>query len=121
LDTLAQVSRHGLVFASIMGIGKGWATGLIIRLKAGETVQCRPRGQSMRGKVPSGALCTVGPIGDPSRLSVGEVLCTVRGAQYLHIIKAIRDGQYLIGNNVGGINGWVSADSIHGQLITLET
>jgi hypothetical protein len=111
-----------LGFAAIMGIGKGWATGLIIRLKAGETVQFRPRGQSMRGKVPSGALCTVAPIDDPARLEIGQViLCTLRGAQYLHLIKAIRDGQYLIGNNRGGVNGWISADSIHGRLIAMET
>ena len=96
-------------------------SGSIIGLRAGEIVQFRPRGQSMRGKVPSGALCTVAPIGDPARLEVGEiVLCTVRGAQYLHLIKAIRDGQYLIGNNRGGINGWITADSIHGRLIAVE-
>ena len=112
---------RGLGSPAIMGIGKGWATGLIIRLKAGETVQFRPRGQSMRGKVPSGALCTVEPISDPSRLDVDQiVLCTVRGAQYLHLIKAIRDGQYLIGNNRGGINGWITADSIRGRLIAVE-
>jgi len=104
-----------------MGIGKGWATGSIIRLKAGETVQFRPRGHSMRGKVASGALCTVAPIDDHTRLEVGEVvLCTVRGAQYLHLIKAIRDGQYLIGNNRGGVNGWITADSVYGRLIAVE-
>jgi hypothetical protein len=104
-----------------MGIGKGWATGLIIRLKAGERVQFRPRGGSMRGKVPSGALCTVEPVHNIASLRVGDVvLCTVRGAQYLHLIKAIREGQFLIGNNVGGINGWISAPSIHGRLVSLE-
>ena len=96
-------------------------SGSIIGLRAGEIVQFRPRGQSMRGKVPSGALCTVAPIGDPARLEVGEiVLCTVRGAQYLHLNKAIRDGQYLIGNNRGGVNGWITVDSIHGRLIAVE-
>ena len=113
---------RGLGSPAIMGIGKGWATGSIIRLKAGETVKFRPRGHSMRAKVPSGALCTVAPIGDPAGLEIGEVvLCTVRGAQYLHLIKAIRDGQYLIGNNRGGVNGWITADSIHGRLIAVET
>ena len=96
-------------------------SGSIIGLRAGEIVQFRPRGQSMRGKVPSGALCTVAPIGDPARLEVGEiVLCTVRGAQYLHLNKAIRDGQYLIGNNRGGVNGWITADSVYGRLIAVE-
>ena len=96
-------------------------SGSIIGLRAGEIVQFRPRGQSMRGKVPSGALCTVAPIGDPVRLEVGEiVLCKVRGVQYLHLVKAIRDGQYLIGNNRGGVNGWITVDSIHGRLIAVE-
>ena len=36
-------------------------------------------------------------------------------------VKAIRDGQYLIGNNRGGVNGWITADSIHGRLIAVET
>jgi hypothetical protein len=74
----------------------------------------------VRGKVASGALCTVAPIADPAGLEVGEVvLCTVRGAQYLHLVKAIRDGQYLIGNN-RGVNGWITVDSIHGRLIAVE-
>ena len=75
----------------------------------------------MRGKVASGALCTVEPVSDAPKLLVGDVvLCTVRGAQYLHLIKAIRDDQFLIGNNVGGINGWITMASIHGRLSAVE-
>jgi hypothetical protein len=33
----------------------------IERLQAGETVQVRPRGNSMRGKIESGQFCTVAP------------------------------------------------------------
>ena len=57
----------------------------------------------MRGRIESGALCTVAPVLDPLTLAVGDVvLCKVRGAQYLHLIKAKRgDGQFQIGNNVG--------------------
>ena len=50
----------------------GWATGHIERLKAGQTVQFRPRGNSMVGKVRSGQLCTVEPVGDPVRLRVSR-------------------------------------------------
>ena len=43
----------------------------------------------MRGRITSGQLCTVEPV-DPGTLIVGDiVLCTVRGSQYLHLIKAM--------------------------------
>ncbi|MDB4955600.1 MAG: hypothetical protein JWO36_3169 [Myxococcales bacterium] len=42
----------------------GWADGHIARLARGETVQCRPRGNSMTGKVNDGQLCTVAPLAD---------------------------------------------------------
>src|SRR5690348_3966728 len=50
----------------------GWATQYIARLQAGETVQLRPRGNSMRGKVNSGQLCTVEPV-DPATVQVGDI------------------------------------------------
>lgn len=94
----------------------GWATGYIERLRAGETVSFRPRGQSMSPKIESGQLCTVAPV-DPTTIAVGDiVLCKVRGSEYLHLVKAIRDGQFQIGNNRGFINGWVAAHAIYGRL-----
>lgn len=98
----------------------GWAAPHIRRLAEGETVQFRPRGGSMAGKVPSGALVTVEPIGSRA-LHVGDVvLCKVRGQEYLHLIKAIGVGRYLIGNNVGGTNGWTSRANIFGICIHVE-
>jgi hypothetical protein len=41
----------------------GWATQYIAQLQEGETVQFRPRGNSMEGKISSGQLCTVEPVG----------------------------------------------------------
>ena len=94
----------------------GWATGYIERLRAGETVSFRPRGHSMAPKIESGQLCTVAPV-DPATIAVGDiVLCKVRGSEYLHLVKAIRDGQFQIGNNRGFINGWVAAGAIYGRL-----
>ena len=99
----------------------GWATHYIPRLQAGETVQFRPRGASMSGRIESGQLCTVAPA-DPAVLAVGDiVLCKVRGMQYLDLIKAIRGGRFQIGNNRGRINGWVTAASIYGKCIRVET
>ncbi|MEM7357088.1 MAG: hypothetical protein AAF657_40110, partial [Acidobacteriota bacterium] len=92
----------------------GWASHYIEKLKQGETVQFRPRGHSMQGKIRSGQLCTVEPV-DPATLEVGDiVLCKVRGTEYLHLVKAIRGPQFQIGNNRGRINGWVTAKSIFG-------
>ena len=98
----------------------GWATGHIARLQKGETVSFRPRGNSMVPKINSGDLCTVAPA-EPSGLQVGDiVLCRVKGSEYLHLVKAIQDGRYQIGNNRGRINGWIGPHSIFGKLIRVE-
>ena len=98
----------------------GWADGHIARLALGETITFRPRGHSMAGKIASGALCAVAPLGDHT-LAVGDiVLCRVKGAQYLHLVKAIRADRYQIGNNRGGINGWNGRAQIHGRLLSVE-
>jgi hypothetical protein len=73
----------------------------------------------MKGKIDSGQLCTVAPV-DAANLSVGDiVLCRVRGAEYLHLIKAIQGGRFQIGNNRGGINGWIGANGIFGRCVTI--
>ena len=80
----------------------GWASGYIERLKRGETVTFRPRGGSMTGRIESGQLCTVAPIADIATLRVDDiVLCRVHGAEYLHLIKAMDNGRFQIGNNKG--------------------
>ena len=90
-------------------------------LLRGETVQIRPRGHSMRGRVNDGDLVTVASC-DPATLAVGDiVLVRVHGTDYLHLIKA-RDGQrFLIGNNRGGINGWVGHHCIYGIATEVES
>lgn len=98
-----------------------WAARYVAALGAGEPVQFRPRGNSMRGRVESGQLCTVVPVSDPAALAAGDVvLCRVRGRDYLHLIRAVQGGRFLIGNNRGGTNGWVSAGAIFGVCIRVE-
>ncbi len=98
----------------------GWASSHIEKLREGETVSFRPRGNSMAGKIGSGQLCTVEPV-DPASLEVGDiVLCKVNGRGYLHLIKAIQGPRFQIGNNRGQINGWVSAGSIFGRCVMVE-
>jgi hypothetical protein len=64
--------------------------------------------------VHDGSLVTLSPV-EPADLDVGDVvLVEVGGHDFLHLIKAVNGGLFLIGNNRGGINGWVTADSIFG-------
>lgn len=96
-----------------------WATHLIEKLREGETVSFRPRGNSMTPKIKSGDLCTVVP--DISEIKKGDiVLCKVRGSQYLHLVSAIRGDQYQISNNHGRVNGWITVSNIFGKLISVE-
>jgi phage repressor protein C with HTH and peptisase S24 domain len=98
----------------------GWASGHIERLKRGERVSFRPRGNSMAPRIKSGDLCTVDPA-DHATLESGDiVLCRVRGAEYLHFVKAIQGERFQIGNNRGGINGWIGANGIFGKLVKVE-
>ena len=97
-----------------------WATPYITRLLDGETVSFRPVGRSMSPRIESGQLCTVEPA-VPTSLAVGDiVLCQVGDAQYLHLVKAIDSGRYQIGNNRGGINGWVGPEAIFGRLSRVQ-
>ncbi len=97
----------------------GWADGHVAKLAQGETVQFRPRGNSMVGKIESGQLCTVEPLGGRPPV-VGEiVLCRVKGNQYLHLVKATQGERFQIGNNRGGINGWITQRQIFGRLIAV--
>lgn len=93
----------------------GWAAYHIEKLKKGETVKFRPKGNSMKGKVESGQLCLVEPI-ELHEINIGDiVLCRVKGKEYLHIVKAIDKNRYQIGNNRGRINGWIGINSIFGK------
>lgn len=97
-----------------------WADFAKETLKKGQTTQVRPRGHSMKGKVNDGDLVTLEPC-DPGTLEVGDVvLVRVKGNDYLHLIKAINGGRFLIGNNRGGVNGWVGHNCIYGKATRIE-
>jgi len=92
-----------------------WADAYIARLKSGETVSFRPRGNSMTGKIESGQLVTVAPL--TARLKRGDiVLCKVAGSQYLHLVNAVQEDRVQIANNRGRINGWTSLTNVFGIL-----
>lgn len=94
-----------------------WATSYIEILKLGACVSFRPRGNSMKPLINSGDLVGVEPLS--GALNKGDiVLCKVNGRQYLHLVKAIKGSEYLIGNNHGGINGWTSG--IYGKCVMVK-
>jgi SOS-response transcriptional repressor LexA len=97
-----------------------WANEHVARLQAGETVQFRPVGNSMRGRIESGQLVTVEPLGERDAEVGEDVLCRVNGKVYLHLVKAKHGGHYLIGNNVGRDNGWCLRPCIYGRVVRVE-
>ena len=96
----------------------------------------------MEPQIKSGALCTVVPTHGPTAAYVTSgdvVLCKVHGKEYLHKVLAVKRHQkmsdiapdtasgqpndrneYQIGNNKGGINGWIKGTHIYGKLIKVE-
>lgn len=90
------------------------------KLKAGETVEFRPRGNSMQPKIESGQLITVSPV-VVSEVQKGDiVLCKVNGHWYVHLVTAVQGKRYQISNNKGHINGWVGENSIFGIVTKVE-
>jgi hypothetical protein len=99
----------------------GWASAAIEKLTRGETVTLRPRGHSMTGKVNDGDQVTVAPLlGDRGPVVGDVVLVRCRGHEYLHLVKARQGERFLIGNNRGGINGWVGRRAIFGVATSIE-
>jgi phage repressor protein C with HTH and peptisase S24 domain len=97
-----------------------WARFAIEELAQGNRATIRPRGRSMHPRVKDGDLVTVDPC-KPEDLKVDDiVLVRVKGNVYLHLIKAVDGSRLLIGNNRGGINGWVGSQSVYGKAVRIE-
>ena len=47
------------------------------------------------------------------------VLVAWKGGFLLHLVKEVRDGQLLIGNNLGKVNGWVPASAVLGRVVAV--
>jgi hypothetical protein len=66
----------------------------------------------------SGQEVTVAPFDIRKDLSEGDVvLCEVGGKQYLHIVKSVKMGGCIIGNNKGHVNGFTRWSCIYGKLV----
>ena len=96
-----------------------WASFAVEKLAKGENATLTPHGSSMKGKVDDGDTVIVAP--GAEKLEVGQiVLVKVSGNVYLHLIKAVQGDRYQIGNNRGGINGWVGRNAIYGVAIAIN-
>ncbi|MDX9952802.1 MAG: hypothetical protein RBT75_01845 [Anaerolineae bacterium] len=72
---------------------------------------------SMRAALKHGQTLTMSPITDPSEIQVGDmVLVKWHQSDIFHIVGNIQDGQFLIVNSLGKINGWVAAPDILGRV-----
>jgi len=95
----------------------GWVNAALQELSAGRHVQIRPSGGSMRGRIESGDLVTLAPV-SVSEVRVDDiVLVRWKGNYLLHLIRDIRGDEFVIGNNLGKINGTVKGSDIRGRVI----
>lgn len=91
---------------------------LTAKLEAGETITYVEHGNSMSPRMRDGVKVTVAPC-KLEDLKVGDVaLCKVKGAFYLHYVKALGEGRVLIGNAHGHLNGWTRR--VFGRLTEFE-
>ncbi len=97
-----------------------WKEIAIHTLKRGESVQVRPRGNSMTGLINDGDLVTLSPC-DACGLNAGDiVLARVEGRRFRHVVLhkvvAIEQDRFLIGSN-NRLDGWVQAEAILGRVV----
>lgn len=93
-------------------------------LQQGHTCKVLGVGQSMTPILKSKQEVICDPIKDDTTLKKRDiVLCKVKGNYYLHLIHAIKgnddNAQYLIGNNHGHMNGWISRKNIFGKVVEI--
>ena len=88
-----------------------WASASVAALRSGRRVVIFPTGHSMHPRVRSEQRCEIEPItAGRAEIKIRDVvLCRVRGRDYLHLVVDKIGGRFLIGNNRGGLNGWISA------------
>lgn len=91
-------------------------------LKAGETCWVMGIGNSMTPILKSKQPVIIKPVTDEMELKKRDiVLSKVHGHYYLHLIHGIKgNGQeFLIGNNHGHMNGWVSRNNVFGKVVEI--
>ena len=93
------------------------------RLAAGENVKRRETGNSMVPKIHSREEIEYKPVASPDDVGEGDVVwCKVKGNHFTHLVKAKKlEGdawRFQIGNNKGGVNGWIGFENVFGKAIS---
>lgn len=74
----------------------------------------------MRGRIESGQLVTLAPV-SWSDIHVGDVVLVHWKNNYLlHLVLRIEQDRFLIGNNLGKVNGWVPTSALRGKVTAVE-
>jgi len=97
-----------------------WIKTALHELAANRPIQVRVIGGSMRPRIDDGEVVTISPV-NTSEIEVDDiVLVRIRRNQFLiHRVVEIDHGRYLIGNNLGKTDGWVTSDAIHGKVVRI--
>lgn len=102
-----------------------WATTAATQLLNGETIQIKPPGGSMTGRINNGDTVVLAPCTVIELKTDDIVLVRIRGRRYQHIVlhQILQcDGQrFLIGSFQGRIDGWVQANDIFGKAIEIKS
>ena len=74
----------------------------------------------MRGRIESGQLVTISPITADAVKIDDVVFIRWKGNYILHIVKDVGEAGFLIGNNIGKINGWANRNDVLGVVTAVE-
>lgn len=97
-----------------------WVTEARDALAAGKTVQIRPVGGSMRGRIESGQLVTLQPAVYDTIEVQDVIFIRWKGNYLLHLVLEKNNNKVCIGNALGKINGWIDAADVLGKMIAVE-
>jgi hypothetical protein len=93
---------------------------LLKELSANGVAKIRPEGGSMAGRIDSGQLVTLVTV-NPHELEVGDIALVRWKKRYiLHLIVDMNEDQFLMGNNLGRINGWVAKNDAIARVDKIE-
>jgi hypothetical protein len=100
-----------------------WKTAAVAALKRGEPISIRPTGNSMQGILEPGTPITLLPASNHP-LRIGDIVLAELPRKHriipvLHKIWDIRETEFLIGNAVGRMDGWIPRANILGILQVL--
>ena len=105
--------------------GREWATAAYEALSRGETIEVRPRGHSMSGRISDGDLVTLQPYQTGTVMPGDVVLVRIQGRRYAHLVLhqvlEREPGRLLIGNNLGGTDGWVPEQEVYGRVTHVDS